>query len=533
MSRVVDQETARTDSFLVQQMQGFNLTRAIISNELHGIFSTQTLRDMYGIIKDYEVYTKGADFTVDQSSNDWSPATWHAKEIKTLIDKEARFMFSVPPDIRLKDRGDNPQQQRVQPNEVLLQKVLENNKFNSKLVRAAKDYLIGKRIAIAVNFNAEAGITISFIPSLEFVYETDERNVDRMTKFIQFYTVVSNDEKTQQRIYKKKWYLDENSGKCHVSEGVYDGNAKLIEELLADTTTEFDYIPISVVINDGLVNDPFGVSEVEALQATEEWYSKLSNKDIDSLRKGTDQITWALDIDPRTTADLSRAPGAFWDLQTDPAQEGRTGSVGVLDNPMSYSTALDSTLKRLKTSMYSALDVPDTSNEALQGMVTSGKTMQAVYWGLMTRCSEKMLDWVPAFKSMVRTIIEGCKMYPEVYKLYEGEPLVDDYEIIVESNYPILQDDIEEKSSDILEVNAKVRSRKSYMKKWQGLTEQEIDEELKQIQLEASMLEQENYFAEDMGEEPEEEPEEPEEPEENPEEEDDIEKLLSQLESEL
>jgi len=486
------------DSFLVQQMQGFNLAKSIIATELYGIFSTQTLRDMNNIIHAYQVYTKGADFTVDQSSNDWTPATWHAKEIKTLIDKEARFMFSVPPDIRLKDRGDDPEQQRVQPNETLLQKVLENNRFNSKLVRAAKDYLIGKRIAIAVNFNEETGVTVSFIPSLEFVYETDEKNVDRITKFIQFYTIVANDEKSQQKIYKKKWYMAED-GKCHVEEGLYDGNARLLEELFPDTATEFDYIPVSVVINDGLVNDPFGVSEVEALQGTEEWYSKLSNKDIDSLRKGTDQITWALDIDPRTTSDLSRAPGAFWDLQTDPAQEGRTGSVGVLDNPMSYSTALDSTLKRLKTSMYSALDVPDTSNEALQGMVTSGKTMQAVYWGLMTRCSEKMLDWVPAFKSMVKTIIEGCKLYPNVYNLYEGEPLVDDYEVIVESNYPILQDDIEEKASDILEVNAKVRSRKSYMKKWMGLTEQEVDEELNQIQLEAAMLEQENYFAENTG----------------------------------
>lgn len=494
-NRIVNNMVGK-DSFLIQQMQGYNLTKAIINKELVGIFNTQTLHDMNSILRAYSVYAEGAEFITDQSSNDWMPATWHAKEIKTLIDKEARFMFSVPPDIRLKDKTNNSTEQRLLPNEVLLNRVLEDNKFNGKLVRAAKDYLIGKRIAIAVNFNESTGVTLSFIPSLEFVYETDERDVDRITKFIQFYTVVTNEQKEQQRIYKKKWYLDQN-GRCHVVEEIYDGNARLIEELFPDTVTEFDYIPVNVIINDGLVNDPFGVSEVEALQGTEEWYSKLANKDIDSLRKGTDQITWAMDIDPRTTENLSRAPGAFWDLQTDPAQEGRTGSVGVLDNPMSYSPALDTTLKRLKTSMYSSLDVPDTSNEALQGIVTSGKTMQAVYWGLMTRCNEKMLDWIPAFKSMVYTIIEGCKKYPNVYAHYDGEPLVEDYEVVVENNYPILQDDLEEKSSDVLEVNAKVRSRKSYMKKWMGLTEQEVEEELKQIQLEASMLEQENYFSED------------------------------------
>ena len=479
--------------------QGYSLLRAMINQELVGIFNSQTMRDMADTIDMYHVYEKGADFNVDQSSNDWTPAQWHSKQIKQLIDKEARFMFSNSPDIRFKDKNPNSDNKdQLQTNEDLLTLVLNNNKFKSKLVRAAKDCLIGKRIAIVTNFNEDSGITISFVPSLEFVYETEESNVDVITKFIQFYTIVANDDKNQQRIYKKKFWME--NGICKFTEEIYDGNAKLIETLEPETETLFDHIPVQIIINDGLVNDPFGVSEVKSLQDTESWYSKLASKDIDSLRKGTDQITWVRDMDPRTTKDLSRAPGAFWDLQTDPATaDARSGEIGSLDNPMSYSPALATTLDRMRSSMYAALDVPDTTNEGLQGIITSGKTMQAVYWGLMTRCNEKMLDWEPALRNMVETIIEGCQLYPNIKSLYTEDELTDDFEVIVEINYPIMQDDLEERESDMLEVSAKVRSRKSYMKKWMGLTEDEVQAELEQIQLEASMLEQETYLKEMEG----------------------------------
>ena len=484
-----------TSSYTLDQIQSFSIVKSLINEELTGIFNTETLRDMNNIIHMYQVYNEGASFTVDKSSGDWLPSQWRSKQIKALIDKEARFLFSTPPDLTIKDKeattSDNT---RVSPNQNVLNSVLKQNKFNSKLIRAAKDCLIGKRLAIAVNFNEESGITVSFIPSLEFIYETDPNNVDVITKFIQFYSIVVNDSKDQQRVYKKKWYMQD--GKCRVVEELYDGNANLIETITPDQETLFSYIPVSVVINSGLTGDPFGSSDVESLEDTESYFSKLVNKDMDSLRKGTDQITYAIDADPRTTKGLSRAPGAFWDLATDPAKDGSSVQVGTLDNPMSYSSALDSTLSRLRSDMYDQLDIPDTTGDALQGVITSGKTMQAIYWGLTVRCNEKMLDWAPAFEAMTESIFEGCRLYPNIARMYTDESIVDGYEILVDNSYPILQDETEEKSSDMLEVSAGIRSRKSYMKKWLGLTDTDAEAELRQIQLEKSMLEQDNYAVE-------------------------------------
>lgn len=484
--------TIKLSEYVTQQFQDFNYTRSLIQQELSGIFGTETMRDMKEILALYNIYEQGTEFDPEGGNGDYVPADHKFKTIKSLIDKEARFLFSVPPTINLIDSEPNAENNRITNNQELVKIVLEKNHFNSRLLRAAKDCLIGRRIAIITDFN-DNGINISFAPSLEFVYETDPTDVDIITKFIRFYNVTVNDDKSQQRVYKKKWEMNDN-GYCEITEELYDGNARLIETLLPTTQTKFTYIPVSIVINEGLTGDPFGTSDIETLTDDESWYNKLSSKDMDSLRKGTDQIVWAMDVNPRSTKNLSRAAGSFWDLSSDPASNEKTGQIGCLENNMSYSPALDTTLRRLRASMYSQLDVPDTTSESLQGIVTSGKTMEAIYWGLMVRCNEKMLDWIPALKNMVYTIIEGARLYPNSKYPYINGDVVEGFTVEVENTYPILRDESEEKSTDILEINAKVMSRKTYLKKWRGLTDDEIDEELKQIQLEQNMLEDSNYL---------------------------------------
>lgn len=497
------------NELLTQQWQDFNLAKSLIQQELTGVFGSETMHDLNEILTLYDIYEHGAKFDPEGGAGgDFIPANHKFKIIKELIDKEARFLFSVPPEITLTDSETEGDNSRINPNQKLIKEVLEKNHFYSKLVRAAKDCLIGRRIAIVANFNP-SGIDVSFVPSLEFIYETDPSDVDIMTKFIQFYSVVVNEEKSSQRIYKKKYEMNEQ-GYCEITEEIYDGNAQLVETITPTTVTKFKYIPAWVIVNDGLTGDPFGKSDMETLTGSESWYSKLSSKDMDSLRKGTDQIIYAMDVNPRSTKDLSRSAGSFWDLSTDPAAEGKTGQIGQVENNMAYSGALNVTLQRIRASMFSQLDVPDTTSEALTGVISSGKTMRAIYWGLIVRCGEKMLDWKPALVSLINTIIEGSLLYPESRAIYIDEVPVTGYHVEVTNSYPILEDEVEEKGTDMAEINNKVMSRKSYLKKWRGMTDDEAQAELEQIQLEQSMLE-DNSMKMDYGEEPTE-PVEPEEP---------------------
>ena len=157
---------------------------------------------------------------------------------------------------------------------------------------------------------------------------------------------------------------------------------------------------------------------------------------------------------------------------------------------MNYSTALGTTLDRIKNTMYEQCAVPNVSPEALKGVVSSGKTLKAIYWDLIVRCDEKMLAWRPALQFLGKCIIEGVRLYPKAGQFYIDEALPDiGYTIRVDNQYSLPEDEQEEKQTDLAEVTAQTMSRKSYMKKWRNLTDDEAEEELRQIALERQILE--------------------------------------------
>ena len=466
---------------------------SLISTELEGLYGSQLLAEMQEIIGYYRVYEKGADFKTEGSKGDYIPSDLRFKQASTLVNKEARFLFSRSPDLWVDVPVEGNDEAAKEANTILqnlVDRVMEKNHFRSKLLKAAKDCFIGKRVAYFVNFNEEKQtIKVDFIPSLEFVYETDEDDTDTITKIVAFYTVVDNQVKTDQRIYKKKYWME--NGYCHIEEAIYDGQGTLVEEITPARATKFTYIPAGVIVNDGLTGDLLGESEIASLEDFEGWFSRLSNADMDAERQGMNPVRWARDMNPESTKDLSIAAGSFWDLQTDQnSADGVTGEVGVLETSMNYTSAITSTLNRIKSSMYDSIDMPDVSPEALKGVVSSGKTLKAIYWGLIVRCDEKMLAWRPAIENIMRIIIEGSKLYPGSALRYVQEPVPDvEFDVRVENQYPLPEDETEEKTIDLAEVAGQTMSRKAYMKKWRNLNDEEADAELKQIARERELLE--------------------------------------------
>lgn len=484
--------------YLSDNVKAMALPQFIFKKELQGLYGSTVLRELGELIGYYDVYESGAEFATEGSNGDYIPSQLRYKQINSMINKEARFLFSKSPDVtvNIDISGDMSEQQKQEIKaqqtalQTLVDKVLKENNFNSKLIKSAKDCFIGKRVALLVNVN-ESGCKVTFSPSLEFIFETDPDDVDILTKIVSFYTVEDNSERTQQRVYKKKLYMHED-GFCHVVEEVYDGAGNLVETLTEDNATRFTYIPAFVIINDGLTGDLSGVSEVAALMESESYYNRLANADQDAERKSMNPILYGIDLNPVTTNGLSTSPGSFWDLASDDAQSNeRTGKVGMLESSMNYSGALSTTLDRIKNSMYEQMSMPNVSPEALKGVVSSGKTLEAIYWDLIVRCDEKMLVWAPALEGMVRTIIDGAKLYPEFFTRYTGgEPIPDvEYTVSVENQYSLPKNEQEEKATDLQEVQAQTMSRRAYMKKWRRLTDDQAEEELQQIAKEREMLE--------------------------------------------
>lgn len=480
------------DTILLSQLR---IPSSLISNELEGLYGSEVLRELQSIIELYKIYDKGAEFKTEGSNGDYTPSDLHYKEARKLINREARFLFSKHPDIQVVVPY-NTSQEKERANAIMtvyqqyIDNVIDSTQFYSKLVKAARDCFIGKRVAYFINCDEEnERITIDFVPSLEFVYDVDPEDTNRLTKLVTFYIINDSANKTAQRIYKKRYRME--NGICYLYEAIFDGTGQEIEVLTEDRATKFPYIPGGVILNDGLTGDVDGESEIALLAGYESTYSKLANADIDAERQGMNPVRWARDMDPTSTKNLSIAAGAFWDMNSDPnAPDGVTGEVGVLETTMGYTSAVNSTLGRIRSTMFEELDIPDTSAEALKGVVSSGKTLKAIYWPLIVRCDEKMLVWRPALRNIFQTVIDCAKLYPRSAAKYLVSPLPEaKYTLEVENQYPIMEDEQEEKTIDLAEIAAQTMSKKSYMKKWRGLTDEEADQELKQIAAERELLE--------------------------------------------
>ena len=423
-----------------------------------------------------------------------------------LIRKEARFLFAEAPDIVVNSKGDASNvtdeiKDNITNMQNIIDVVLEKNKFEESLMQAARDCFIGKRVACMINFNEDTGVTVSFLTSLDFIYETDINNKNKITKFVAFVVVKNRTNLADKRIFKKKFELVKENGKdvCYLQEDLYDGTGRLIENITEYQPTKLSEIPVVIIVNDGLINDTLGESEIEWLMDHEEWYNKLGNGDIDAGRKSMNPIRYTVDMDAESTKGLSTSPGSYWDLTSDQNLDNSHPMVGQLSSSLEYSSALDSTMKRIKDSAYDKLDMPDI--EGIQATLTSGKAMKAIFWPLIVRCKEKMKTWGPQLQKMASIIIEGAIVYPKCFQMYINYQISPcDYEISVEQNFPLPEDETEEKENDLAEVAAQTMSKKTYMKKWRGLTDKEVQEELEQMALERQILE-ESYSGDlDIGE---------------------------------
>lgn len=465
---------------------------ALINEEIEGS-AKDTMAELTEICKYYKIYDKGCSFTVEGTNGDYIPATLPYKLCATLINKEARFMFGATPDIQIIAKADADKVTEeakiaLMGYNDLVQTVLNANDFEDALIKAGKDCFIGKRVACLINFNEEDGVTITFFPSTQFIYETRMNNPNVITKFVCFTVLKDSIELKHKRIFKKKLILEDDT--VYVEEKLYDGAGRELETLMEYQPTKLHRIPAVVFLNDGLTGDSDGESEVELLKGYESWYSKLANSDIDAERKSMNPVTFTVDMDNKSTKNLSRSAGSFWDLISDQNLDKTTPQVGMLESSMNFSDSLGTTLKRLQNFAYDQVDVPNINLETMVGNITSGKALKAIYWPLIIRCKEKMKVWGPKLRTMVELIIEGSMAYPNCITQYVNEPLVPvDYTVTVEQNTPIEEDASEEKMIDLSEVEAKVMSRKSYMKKWRNMSDTEIQAELQQIAEERQLIE--------------------------------------------
>jgi len=447
----------------------------IILSELGGLYGNQVLQDMKEVIELYDFYEgKGQDWPVPLDL-DYKPTKLKTNKTKKLIKEEARFMFSRTPEITIKaTKKDEEKAKKLQS---IVDNVLKESKFPDKLIKAARDCFIGKRVALKLNADKK-GVKVLFRPSLEFIYETDPEDIDNLNKIIFFYGQNDSENKSEQRIWKQVYWIENE--KCYLTEGVYDGYGNLVESIKENEYIGIDFIPCTIIVNDGLTGDMNGESDIEELRDNQNIYNRLKSDDVDALKFNMFPERVAINASENSLKNLKIAPGALVDLQTDPTSENQA-DYKTVESKFSYDSRFENTMNRINNDMYDILNIPNVSLEQLKGLMQSGKSMKALYWQLITRCNEKWTVWGPALEWMVEKIIV-------LYKTFVDKTIDIDFEysINIELLYALPEDDETERLNDLAEVNAQVRSRKSYIEKW-GIAE-DSEEELQQIAKEQALL---------------------------------------------
>lgn len=460
----------------------------------------------------------------DEYETCYNPSNLKLRKVAKLINKQARFMFGAEPDIKLKlkmDIGeeDEAENTTLSVTKEMLDNIIERTAFMSKLLIASKDCSIGKRVAAVINFNPDSGVTIEFLPSLNFVYEYDATEKDKLNYFAFFRPLVVSTTQGMKNYYIKKVYklikmkkaddeidrtdptASEYKDQCYVKEIVYDENSKIVtdqyqrehkEMSFIDGFIDLEFIPAEVIINNGLLGDTLGVSDVEDLEGSESWYNAINDGNIDALRQSMNPMKYTVDMDTTTTKFMTNKPGGYVDLLSDRKNADNVhAEVGLLESQLNFAEPLDNVLKMIEREMYDFVDVPMIDLETMAGTITSGKALKALYWGLIIRCDEKMKTWSPSIKRIMTMVLEGCYTYPGIAQRYLGNesfPSRLEFEIEVKRNNPLPEDEEEKKTIAIQEVNAQVMSRKTYMKEILKMNDDQADAELIQIALEMNML---------------------------------------------
>lgn len=488
MAKQLKQATPRTTVEVVTALKSFPYF--VLRNEIQSGYNDYVF-ELKEIARNYFNYKFGTDFVPEGASGDYVPTTLRYKIAKTLINKEARFMFSQTPDITIQGVDQNETTQKMaEEYQTVLTKVFRASKFPKKLLQSAKDCFIGKRVAILVDYSEEKGAMMHFYNSLEFFYE-NEVGTETLSKFVSFERVQRSTRQSERRYLVNRYVKGTNT--VRMSSLLYDGSGNLIETLVEEHDTDLEEIPAVVIINDGTLEEDRGISEMEDLSDYEAVYSQLGGSDVDSERKGMNPIRYTVDMNSATTQSLPSGAGAYWDLKSEQNQNEVHPSVGTLSPSMQHTEPVKTTMERIKTTMYSEVDVPNITEETMVGSITSGKALKALYWPLTVRCNEKLKTWIPALEEVVRFILELVLLNEEksmeLYVLNDLQPI--QYKVLIKEQYAIMDDETEEKELDITEINANARSRKSYIKKWRADefdSEEQIDEELMQIALENNMM---------------------------------------------
>ncbi|GAA0735655.1 phage portal protein [Clostridium oceanicum] len=426
----------------------------------------------------------GQNWQVDDNV-DYKPTQDIRNKVKPLLKKQARWMFGKKPTLVFKadDLKDKEQCEELRK---FIEDVFEYNNFWNNTRKAFLEVIIKKRVLLRAEANPGEPIVIKYESIEDFYYkekngkllkaiffEEDEMNVfkeqdkDKIYYLHTYYYKIDEKTKLLQAWYKKETYK----------------NTELQKELTIDQNTGFSTIPCWLIRNGGELNNTFGESDVTDLRDAQNQYNRRNSDFADALKFQMFGSEAIIDGNEDDVNKLNIAPGALHAIKTrdELAENGAQATIQRQEYNIGNSEAMNSYLDRADSDMKETLDMPKISD---LNNIPSAKAMIYLYNDLIARCEEKFNDWERPLLSLINFIIEASSIcYPGIFdKAWVNM----NYTKLIKQNYPIPNDLDEKKKLAINEVEADVRSRKSYIKEYSD--EEDSEKAFKEILEEKAMI---------------------------------------------
>ncbi|KOM88866.1 phage portal protein [Clostridium botulinum] len=404
----------------------------------------------------------GQNWPIDDKV-DYKPTQDIRNKVKPLLKKQARWMFGKKPTMIFK-ADDLKDKEKCEDLRKFIEDVFENNSFWNNTRKAFLETTIKKRALLRVEANPGQPVVIKYESIENFFYkekngkllkaiffEEDEMNVyreddkDKIYYLHTYYYKVDENTKALQAWYRKETYK----------------NTDLVEKNEYDTG--FSTIPCWLIRNGGELNNTFGESDVTDLRDAQNQYNRRNSDFADALRFQMFGSESVIDGKEEDVNKLNVAPGALHAIRTsdEALAQGKQATIQKQEYNIGNSEAMNSYLDRADSDMKETLDMPKISD---LNNIPSAKAMIYLYNDLIARMEEKFNDWEKPLLSLINFIIEvGSVCYPG---LFNKAWLQIKYTKIIKQNYPIPNDIDEKKNLAMSEVQADVRSRKSYLKEF-------------------------------------------------------------------
>lgn len=262
--------------------------------------------------------------------------------------------------------------------------------MHEKLLKAAQDRLIAGRVACKIVFIPKTG-------RIKYVWHADtetfpifsDDDVDELIACHFIKTVDYGDDDSVDYIRKQSFVLRDDV--CYVSEGIYNDRAELVREIMAETSTGLDFVPVVLFSVDsvkGVTSEP--MSELDDMREITDRLNELNEDSIDSLKFEMFPVNVFTGATPGDIAQLEIAPGATISIKGD--GEVRPDAKK-LESGFNYVQSLDKTYSRLKGALHEVTSVPNIVPQELNFGGINSDALQIMFHDIIQDTQEHWLSW--------------------------------------------------------------------------------------------------------------------------------------------